>query len=171
MNKVLILSDSHGLQEEISEITTRHQIKDIIHCGDSELEADDPVLNGIKNVRGNCDFDGKFPNSQLLEIGGLSFFVTHGHLHDVNISLLTLSYEAEQYGAQVICYGHTHVARAEKVDDKLFINPGSIRLPRRRQEKTYAIMTWEHMEEVYVDFYTTTGKHVTDLSYITSLKS
>lgn len=169
MAEVLILSDSHGLRDEILTIKERHQIKHVIHCGDSELEADDPVLEGIQSVKGNCDFDGRFPNNRLLHIDGLTFFVAHGHLHDVNMSLMNISYEAERNHAKVVCFGHTHVAGAEKVDQQLLINPGSIRLPRRREEKTYAIMKWNNTDKIQVDFYQLTGEHVADLSYITSL--
>src|SRR5699024_11368057 len=50
---------------------------------------------------------------------------------------------AEELGAQLICYGHTHVADARQLNNQLFINPGSIRLPRSRPEKTYCILRWE----------------------------
>lgn len=171
MKKVLILSDSHGLRKEILEIKERHQIKDVIHCGDSELDMDDPALNGILNVRGNCDFDGRLPNDRILDIAGLTYFVTHGHLYNVGVSLLNLSYQADENNAQVVCFGHTHVAGAEKIGNLLFINPGSIRLPRRRTEKTYAIMKWNHLEKIHVDFYTVTGELIADLSYETSLEA
>lgn len=169
MAEVLILSDSHGLRDAIQTIKQRHQIKDVIHCGDSELEADDPMLEGIQTVRGNCDFDGRLPEHRILRIDGLTFFVAHGHLHDVNMSIMNISYEAEENQANVVCFGHTHVAIAEKVNQQLFINPGSIRLPRRREEKTYAIMKWNDTSNIHVDFYKVTGEHVADLSYITSL--
>ena len=38
-------------------------------------------------------------------------------------------------GAQVACFGHSHVLGAELIDGVLFINPGSILLPRQRVEK------------------------------------
>ena len=44
--KVLIMSDSHGLTHEISMITDRHkqEVAAMIHCGDSELERNDPHM-------------------------------------------------------------------------------------------------------------------------------
>lgn len=170
MEKVLILSDSHGLTNEILEIKERHQIQHMIHCGDSELEMDHPVLENIINVRGNCDFDAKLQYVERFDIGGLRFFITHGHLYDVGIHLQSLHDDASGNNAQVVCYGHTHVPGAKKIGDILFLNPGSIRLPRQRNEKSYAIMEWESIDQIHINFYTNTGEKIDELSYITSLK-
>lgn len=164
MYEVLILSDSHGLTKEITEIKKRHGIGHIIHCGDSELEYNAEELDGMVKVGGNCDFDSNYPNEQLIKIGDLSFFITHGHLFGVKSNLIKLSYRARVLGANVICFGHSHIAGAELVDQQLFINPGSIRMPRNRPEKTYAILRWETLEDVNLQFYTLDGQEVDDLS-------
>ncbi|WP_338111404.1 metallophosphoesterase [Oceanobacillus caeni] len=136
MYEVLIISDSHGLKEEITEIKSRHPNITMIHCGDSELEYDSVELEGMYKVRGNCDFDSRYPEEEIISIGGLTFFVTHGHLFQVKSTFMKLSYRAKELGADVICFGHSHIAGAEQNDGQLFINPGSIRLPRNRHEKT-----------------------------------
>lgn len=169
MGKVLIISDSHGLTKEISEIKSRHQIDHLIHCGDSELEKGHPVLEDMINVRGNCDFDNNLQYIEQLDVAGLHFFITHGHLYDVGLNLENLYDHAYGNNAQVVCYGHTHVAGAQKIDDILFVNPGSIRLPRQRKEKSYAIMEWENFDHIHINFYTNNGKKIDDLSYVTSL--
>ncbi|WP_449355644.1 metallophosphoesterase family protein [Virgibacillus natechei] len=169
MTKVLILSDSHGLRDEIIEIKERHQFKYMIHCGDSELDMDTMELDGFLKVGGNTDHDARFPEEQILTINGLTFFVTHGHLHDVKANLMTVGYRAEEAGAQVICFGHTHIAGAEQIGKQLFINPGSIRLPRNRIEKTYAIMKFDSIDEITVTFHTVDGEVVDELTYHASL--
>lgn len=169
MTKVLILSDSHGLTEEVTAIKNRHKLEYMIHCGDSELEMDASELQGFFKVGGNTDMDTRFPNEQRVSIGNMTFFVVHGHLHQVKSGLAPLSYRAEEEGAQVVCYGHTHNAGAEKVGNQLCINPGSIRQPRNRPEKTYAIMEWDESNQVEVTFYTTDGQVVEDLYYQTNL--
>lgn len=171
MTKVLILSDSHGLTNEISEIRKQHHIQHVIHCGDSELEMDHPVLEDMTIVRGNCDFDAKLQHIERLEIDGLHFFITHGHIYDVGINLQNLYDDASRNDAQVVCYGHTHVAGAEKLGDILFVNPGSIRLPRRRNEKSYAIMEWEDLDHIHINFFTNSGQKIDDLSYTTTLNA
>jgi uncharacterized protein len=169
MTKVVIMSDSHGLTKEIAEIKIREQADYVFHCGDSELIEDANELENVITVAGNCDFYGDFPNEQKKVINGLTFFVVHGHLHNVKMNLMNLAYRAEEESANVVCFGHSHIAGAEKVDNKLFINPGSIRLPRLRVEKTYAVLTWESSDKVEISFFTQEGQKVEDLSFVTSL--
>lgn len=164
MAKVLVVSDSHGLTEELAEIKERHQLTYMIHCGDSELDMDSPQLDGFYKVGGNCDFDPRFPEEQVLEIDSLTFLAVHGHLHNVKLDLMKLSYRAEEADAQIVCFGHTHIAGAEQTGNQLFINPGSIRLPKKRTEKTYVILEWENVKDVKVSFFTIDGEEVAELS-------
>lgn len=142
MTKVLIVSDSHGLRKELNELRNRHDTEvDLwIHCGDSELSGGDEEIENFSIVSGNCDFGRDFENELIVESSGLRFFITHGHLHSVKSSLMKLLYRAEEVHAQIVCFGHTHVLGAEMVRNKLFINPGSLRLPRERKERTYVIL-------------------------------
>ncbi|QTM99994.1 YfcE family phosphodiesterase [Sediminibacillus dalangtanensis] len=171
MPKVLIMSDSHGWTEEVAVIRDRHkeEVDQFIHCGDSELDADAPELEQFMKVAGNCDMDSRFPDESHFSVGSLHFYVAHGHLHQVKSTLMPLSYRAEEVGAQVICFGHTHIAGAERVDNQLFINPGSIRLPRGRSEHTYAILSWEDKGEITVEFKDWNGKTIEEMMYRTSL--
>ncbi|MBY0124000.1 metallophosphoesterase family protein [Bacillus sp. S/N-304-OC-R1] len=146
--RILILSDSHGLTEELTEIRKKHskEISMLVHCGDSELETNHSCLEGFTVVRGNCDFDESFPEDLIEDIGKYKMFITHGHRYSVKSTLLNLSYRAKELGANIVCFGHSHYLGAEIIDDILFINPGSIRLPRGRKEKTYVIMDVDNNE-------------------------
>jgi hypothetical protein len=156
--KILILSDSHGLTDELSEIKARHAVDYRIHCGDSELDIDAKPLEGYYKVAGNCDFDERYPNEEVLELGGVRFLVVHGHLHHVNQGLDRLSYRAEEVEADIICFGHTHVAMSIKNENQLFINPGSIKQSRGDiKEKTYAILEWDTAESIKLTYYTLDG--------------
>ncbi|WP_174613963.1 metallophosphoesterase [Virgibacillus ihumii] len=170
MNKVLIVSDSHGLTKELNAIKKQHPDIRMIHCGDSELDMDAPELEGFVKVAGNCDFDSRYPQEQTVEIGGLRFFVAHGHRHQVKQGLMTISYRAMEQDADVVCFGHTHIAGAEKSGELLLVNPGSIRLPRLRDVKTYAILEWDTPDAVAVQFHTLSGETVEELAIKTSLK-
>lgn len=163
--KVLILSDSHGLTDELVEIKKRHydEVVEIIHCGDSELPSSATELSRFVVVRGNCDFDQAFPNDKLIDVGSIRFYITHGHLYNVKMSLMNLRYRAEEMGAKVVCFGHSHIAGAEVIDGILFVNPGSILLPRMRKEKTYAILESIDEKEVVVKFYDLNGFEITTL--------
>ncbi|PLR75357.1 YfcE family phosphodiesterase [Bacillus sp. V3-13] len=142
MKRALIVSDSHGSSEVLETIKEKHgsEVEVMVHCGDSELAADDSALSGFAVVRGNCDYDQKLPNELVKDIDGYRLYVTHGHLYSVKSTLMNLHYRAREVNANIVCFGHSHVLGAEMIDGILFINPGSILLPRMRLEKTYVIL-------------------------------
>lgn len=161
--KLLIVSDSHGLTEELAAIKERHQDCAImIHCGDSELEPNHSAMKGFTAVRGNCDFFGEFSEEIISLADGLKVLTVHGHLHGVKSSLMNLSYHAREKGAGIVCFGHSHQLGAEMIDDILFINPGSIRMPRGRQERTYVTLT-VGQSELHLDVYETDGEKLDEL--------
>lgn len=160
MNSVLILSDSHGFTTEITKIKERHNLTENIHCGDSELQVNAQDLQGFHTVRGNTDWSAPFPENEILEIAGLRFLITHGHLYGVKHSLRKLQYKAKEVNADIVCFGHSHIAYGEKLDDRLFINPGSIRLPKKSRVATYAILEWETRAEITLKFYSVAGEIV-----------
>src|SRR6476469_8971577 len=142
MMKVIIVSDSHGLTTELEKLKENYQdeVDHFIHCGDSELEVDDRAIHSFVAVGGNCDIDERFPEEILMKIGDRTLYITHGHRHSVKSNLMTLSYRAKEVDADIACFGHSHQLGAEMVYETLFINPGSIRLPRGRRERTYVIL-------------------------------
>lgn len=139
--KALILSDSHGWTNEVKEIIDRHreEVDVVYHCGDSELDEDHPALEGAKVVKGNCDFGVDFPNEIKEDVKDVCFYITHGHLYNVKMTTDRLSYRAEEVGAAVACFGHSHIATSFKQNGVIYINPGSIKLPLGRRTRTYAI--------------------------------
>ncbi|MFZ3588366.1 metallophosphoesterase [Bacillus sp. DJP31] len=151
---VLIISDSHGLEEELFQIKQKYgmSVDYMIHCGDSELPFDHEAIDGFTVVRGNCDLDQNLPNDRLLDFTTSKIFATHGHLYNVKMTLMNLHYRAEELGANIVCFGHSHLAGSEKIDQTVFINPGSIHLPRGRRDKTYCILEL-HTTELNVIFY------------------
>lgn len=169
MDNVLIVSDSHGLSDELQMIQDRHDVSQMIHCGDSELLKDDPVMEKFITVAGNCDSDPRYLNEHILQIDDLTLFMTHGHLFSVKTNLLSLSYRAAEVEADVVCFGHSHVAGTEKIDGRIYINPGSIRMPRGRSEKTYVLLSWVDHQHMNVQYYDVYGNVITDLSKIFSL--
>ncbi|MFT0799861.1 metallophosphoesterase [Bacillus swezeyi] len=163
--KVLIVSDSHGLEHELQTIAERHE-KDVdlsIHCGDSELDPSHPALSSYLTVKGNCDFYGDFKDEIVVPVGSRKLFFTHGHLYGIKQSLLNVYYRAAELNADIICFGHSHIAGSELMDGKLLINPGSIRLPRVRRDKTYAILSIDK-DDASVRFYDTDGREIESLA-------
>lgn len=102
--KLLVVSDSHGDRIVLEKLKGKYegQVDAMIHCGDSELQYDDPALQGFAAVGGNCDIDQQFPQELLIEVGETKIFVAHGHLHQIKSSLLTISYHAKEYDAELV---------------------------------------------------------------------
>jgi uncharacterized protein len=164
--KILVISDSHGLEDELIEVYKKYvgEIDHFMHCGDSELPATHEALLGYKLVKGNCDFDTSIPNEAVLNIGGLHLYATHGHMYNVKMTMMNLSYRAEEIEANIVCFGHSHIAGCELINNKLFINPGSFRLPRGRKERTYCILEIED-RNVTTNFFSHHHEKINDLCY------
>ncbi|MDT2805390.1 metallophosphoesterase [Vagococcus lutrae] len=165
--KYLVISDNHGDRDVLVDVINRWRdgIDVMIHCGDSELSPEDELWESFDvRVKGNCDFDSRYPERVTYEKGNERFYVTHGHLSRVRAGLHWLAHEAEEQNATICLFGHTHQLGVEKIDDILYLNPGSIRLPRGRYMiKTYAII--ESCQTQYkVDYYDQGHQKVPELS-------
>lgn len=153
-NKILVISDTHGLVLPLKEIFEKHaDVSAIFHCGDSELMNFDPILKNIHVVRGNCDYDRTLPNELIVTIGEHKIYITHGHMYGVKSSLDQLQARTQTMGADIALYGHSHIAKADVTDGILLVNPGSLAYPRGRKEKTYAIITLDKDHNHQVNFY------------------
>ncbi|WP_413379268.1 metallophosphoesterase family protein [Alkalihalobacillus sp. 1P02AB] len=164
--KFLILSDSHSWQGELKPIIDRHkeEVDYMIHCGDSELQGTDAVLKDMIVVRGNCDYGEDFPEEVLEQLGPVKLYVTHGHLYNVKMTATNLTYRAEEVGAELVCFGHSHIATAFAENGIVYINPGSIRLPfRPARTQTYVICEVDEAN-IRVTFHTIDGAEYPELS-------
>ncbi|CQR24329.1 phosphoesterase [Streptococcus varani] len=141
---ILVMSDSHGNRQVLEELKGHYwnKVDAIFHNGDSELDSEDPIWDGIQVVCGNCDFDGGYPDNLLTELEGVRIAQTHGHLYRINYTWQNLDYWAQEMDADICLYGHLHAAAAEKRGKTLFLNPGSVQQPRGLiQVKLYALIT------------------------------
>lgn len=159
--KVLIVSDTHGLKQELTLLKRRYEgeVDAFIHCGDSELSPNAPEMTGFIAVEGNCDSHAAYPDVLLKAVGPVKFLVTHGHLFDVKRSPMKLLYKGLEAGVDVVCFGHTHVAQTFQESGIIFINPGSLSLPRSHQEGTYVICDFEQ-DRLHVAYYNFAGEQV-----------
>lgn len=154
--KIVVVSDSHTDTKSLKKIRERHlhETDLFIHCGDSQLMSDHKEIQGYLMVRGNCDFDQNYPLDRMEKLNEQdTLFMTHGHHYDVKYSMQRLYYKALEVGATIVCYGHSHCIGAEMNEGVLFLNPGSVLLPRNTKEKTYATITIapHELEVVYVE--------------------
>ena len=116
-----------------------------------------PLLNGKKEkllcVRGNCDAEVdqmvlEFPvlaDYAVLPVGQRLIYATHGHIYHVK-NLPPLA------PGDVLLHGHTHVpAWTEFGQGNLYLNPGSVSIPKENSPHSYMIleentMQWKELE-------------------------
>ena len=143
--KVLIISDSHGRDENLRKaIGQEAPIDLLIHAGDWEGEPSrilgEKTEYEIKTVAGNMDWSASLESSQLFPLGKHLVFLTHGHRYGVHYGMRGLLDAAEEYGADVVIFGHIHTPVNEELEGVLLLNPGSIAKPRQGPEKTYMVI-------------------------------
>ena len=130
MIRLLVFSDSHGTTENMEKLIENIIGVDyIIHLGDHTKDADRLSLlypeKKLINVSGNCDFCDPQPAEKTFEIEGFKFFITHGHPYGVKTSLTLIRKHALDNEIDCALFGHTHIPLCEKIDNTLFLNPGS----------------------------------------------
>lgn len=129
--KILVFSDSHSALRFMHMCVQVLKPDMMIHLGD--YFQDGMTLYDFQGIKlylvpGNCDGYRCPPGSpfiQLHEIGGLRFYMTHGHQHNVKSGTDRLLREAREAGADLVLYGHTHRPDLRHEDGLWVLNPGS----------------------------------------------
>ena len=157
--KFLIASDIHGsayYAEKMIEAYKREKADKMILLGDilyhgprNDLPKDYapkkviPLLNEEKErilcVRGNCDAEVdqmisefEFKQSVVLDMFEKKAFISHGHKFNPD------TFPNEEF--DVMFYGHFHVPEITEKDKKLFVNVGSVALPKNNSVHSYAVV-------------------------------
>jgi putative phosphoesterase len=171
---ILIMSDTHGLIREVKQVVARHAADQIFHCGDFCVDHSREPFRSMHLVKGNCDTAKDVPAERKTEWNDLRIFQTHGHLFGVKSSLLRLHYRAEEVGANVVLFGHSHFPVCGVERGILFLNPGSLQLPRGFDVPTYAVLEQTNATDqevkVTVIFYNHQGDKVKQLGGNYSLR-
>lgn len=149
MMKILVLSDSHGWLDNAASVLTQlgERMDMVFHLGDFDEDAillaeQFPQLP-FHMVKGNNDFSMDTPSHKLVSAGGRRFLLTHGHRQRVYSGLDSISYWAEEQGADLALFGHTHVPLNDGWGRVHLFNPGSISMPRDSRIPTFGILTVE----------------------------
>lgn len=165
--RYLVVSDSHGDRQILVDLFAHYKgkVDAIFHCGDSELPGDDPLWQEAYVVTGNCDFDTRYQTFQVVDTGMDKIYLTHGHLSSVKMGLTQLNDQAQEQGANIALFGHTHQLGCEMHQGRLFLNPGSISQPRGPiQIKSYALID-SNEERLKVQYYDRFFSPVTELAF------
>ena len=159
--KLVIASDIHGDLDSATRLIEAYEaskadklilLGDILYHGPrNDLpttyspKAVIELLNSIKDeilcVRGNCDTEVdqmvlEFPvlaDYAWINVDGISMLATHGHKYD------QANHPPIKTGDILLC-GHTHIPLAESFGNgNLYINPGSVSIPKNGSEKGYIV--------------------------------
>lgn len=141
--KVGVLSDTHMMKKHIDK--TIPYLKDcdlIIHAGDNFSDSKylyNMTNVGVMAVRGNCDFE-YVEDELVFEVEDKTVFLCHGDKYGVKYGLKTLEDRAKRCGADIVIFGHTHTPVQLEKDNILYLNPGSVSLPREVSYRSFVIM-------------------------------
>lgn len=158
--KLMFASDIHGSEffcKKMLEAYDREQAEKLILLGDllyhgprNDLPKDYApksviaMLNERKEellcVRGNCEAEVDqmvldFPvmaDYMILYLEGHMALVTHGHNHN-------LDHLPPMKSSDLLIHGHTHVYKAEQTESCIYLNPGSISIPKNGNTNSYMI--------------------------------
>ena len=159
MTKIGIMSDTHGYTELIDKVVNSLAPGDVdmwLHAGD--LGDDGRYLRSLVDVpvyivRGNNDLGSRLESrEQLIPLEDTFIYMTHGHTVSYYQYVPELMHLGRAMGAKLIVAGHTHVHQAVEKEGALFVNPGSLALPRDGSRGTFAIVTYDQ-GAWEVDFY------------------
>ena len=158
--KLMFCSDIHGslyYAEKMAELYKNEQADKLILLGDLLYHGprnDLPknyqpksviaLLNSMKDellcVRGNCDAEVdqmvlEFPilaDYMIMYFEGHMAFITHGHIHNQkNLPPLKKG--------DILMHGHSHLQALDDCGDYIYINPGSISIPKGDDTNSYMI--------------------------------
>lgn len=163
--KYFVASDIHGSVyycEKMLEAYEREQADKLVLLGDilyhgprNDLPKEYnpkkviPMLNERKKqilaVRGNCDAE---VDQMVLEFSitadyamfeldnGRMVYISHGHVYHEN-------HLPPVATGDIFLYGHTHVLRTEEKNGIIYLNPGSVAIPKKGNPPTYAVLDAE----------------------------
>ncbi|NLD87624.1 MAG: phosphodiesterase [Clostridiales bacterium] len=162
--KLLIASDIHGSEKYcralIDEYNSRDYnalvlLGDILYHGPRNdlpeeyapkevFELLTPISDSILAIRGNCEAEVDdvvlpFPISAMYAViydGCVTMYLSHGHRELPKLKR-----------GSVYLTGHTHIPKAEWDDERLYLNPGSVSIPKNGTPHSFMryenrVFTW-----------------------------
>ena len=151
-DRVLILGDIlyHGPRNDLPKDYAPKKVIEMLN----------PLKDKLMSVRGNCDTEVDqmvldFPilaDYSVIPLGDRLIYATHGHNFNEN-NLPPMSQ------GDILLNGHTHVSKCVEHSDFIYMNPGSVSIPK--EDTPHSFMTledgkflWKNLEtmEIYKEF-------------------
>lgn len=158
--KILFISDIHGITNNLEIVDKKiieNKIDKLVCLGDLYYTGPSynnkysinskgvfDFLNKYQDIlicmRGNCDSSvdikaSDFPicdGISLINTDGLDIYITHGNEY-------SLEKNRKFNRSGILVYGHEHTPYIKKNNDMIYINVGSISLPKKNNNPTYAV--------------------------------
>lgn len=147
--KIIVMSDSHRYLKNARCVLKRleDRVDRVFHLGDmvndaKTLQTEFPNLP-FTIVLGNNDYGEDVEPHEIVMVQGCRLLLTHGHRKMVHWNYDTISYWAEENGADMVLFGHTHSTVNDNGGRVMLVNPGSISQPRDSNIPTFAVITIE----------------------------
>ena len=130
MLRIAVFSDTHGNTAPMLTAARQEKPDVLIHLGDHDRDAlvlreefpDTPLYS----VCGNCDLMPLAPEKLVVQLGPVKALLTHGHIYNVSRwQADSLVYAAQEAGAQIAMFGHTHRAVNDQLGGVTLLNPGT----------------------------------------------
>jgi len=83
------------------------------------------VCGDLHVTKGDFDEDSSYPEQKILTIGDFRIGMTHGHQIVPSGNKDRLAMLARQMDVDILVTGHTHEFRADCIEGRLLVNPGS----------------------------------------------
>ena len=128
--KIGIISDTHGNRKAIDKALKQFPEAELwLHAGDYTRDGEYLVERSpvpVKLIAGNNDifFGNDYPQEELFVVHGQTIWLTHGHKQHVKWDLSGIAERAQEIGADIAVFGHTHEAVVEYARGVLLVNPG-----------------------------------------------
>ncbi len=136
-DRLILLGDLlyHGPRNDLPEEYAPKQVIDMLNA----------LAKDILCVRGNCEAEVdqmvlSFPvlaDYALMPLGSRLMFITHGHVYNNG-------HLPPMHPGDILLHGHTHVPACEAYSTHLYLNPGSVSIPKEGSPRGY--MTLEKEE-------------------------
>lgn len=158
--KLMIASDIHGsffYCEKLLEALNKEKADKLLLLGDilyhgprndlpegyapkKVIDALNSIKESILAVRGNCDTEVdqmvlEFPilaDYCIIQCENKTIYATHGHVYGESSPLPMAK-------GSILLGGHTHIPKCKEYDNFIYMNPGSVSIPKENSHHGYMI--------------------------------
>lgn len=165
--KIMFISDIHGIKTNLNKVKEKFSelncdklvvLGDLYYIGPRNKMIEGYDINFVREflesfqdklicIKGNCDseVDKMVSNFPIIDDLGLiatineDLYLTHGHIYNESNWSKTNT---------ILIYGHLHIPFIKRVETNIYINPGSISLPKENFQPSYLVY-----DETYFKIY------------------